>query len=204
MVPERSAGRAGGREGLPRSPGLDGPLVLWAPMWCQDTRCCDPGAGERLPELKGSDIAGKPGAPPCTPKEGHSRCHLWFPDAPFFSEGKQFDYDKEQTRYKISHCHRERGQRQEPREVGRSQHLDRVETESGVVRATRPSSFRTSGHSRVHVQRPAHTQPLVLRWGPLEICSKGSEIKSALIKSHSGTWGPEGPCHLPAALIVHS
>lgn len=72
------------------------------------------------------------------------------------------------------------------------------------VRATWPLSFWTSGRSRVHIQCPAHTQPLVLRWGLPEICSKGREIKSALIKSHSGTWGPEGPRHLPAALIVRS
>lgn len=46
--------------------------------------------------------------------------------------------------------------------------------------------------------------PLVLVWGLSEISSKNREIKSVLIKSHTGTGGPEGPRHLPAAFIVHS
>ena len=41
-------------------------------------------------------------------------------------------------------------------------------------------------------------------WGLPEISDKNREIKSVLIKSHTGTGGPEGPRHLPTALIVHS
>lgn len=54
----------------------------------------------------------------------------------------------------------------------------------------------------VDVQCSAHMQPLVLGWGLPKIASKNREIKAVLIKSHTGTGGPEGPCHLPAALIV--
>lgn len=46
-------------------------------------------------------------------------------------------------------------------------------------------------------------QPLVVGWGLPEIASKNREIKAVLIKPLTGTGGPEGPCHLPAALIVH-
>lgn len=56
----------------------------------------------------------------------------------------------------------------------------------------------------VDVQRSSHMQPLVLGWGLPKITSKNREIKAVLIKSHTGTGGPEGPCHLPAALIVNS
>lgn len=41
-------------------------------------------------------------------------------------------------------------------------------------------------HPCVHVERPAHTQPLILGWGLPEISSKNREIKSVLIKSRTG------------------
>lgn len=50
-------------------------------------------------------------------------------------------------------------------------------------------------------------QPTGSPWpwdGACKISSGNKEIKSALIKSHAGTGGPERPRHLPAALIVHS
>lgn len=72
---------------------------------------------------------------------------------------------------------------------------------------TGPRGLHLSRHRSLscdQVQCPVHMQLLVLGWGLPEISSKNREIKSALIKSHTGTWDLEGPCHLPTALIVHS
>ena len=56
----------------------------------------------------------------------------------------------------------------------------------------------------VYSQCPACMQRRVLGWGLPEIASENKEIKPALIKSSTGAGGPERPCHLPSALIVHS
>lgn len=68
-----------------------------------------------------------------------------------------------------------------------------------------PHTFLDLGPlTSVYSQCPACLQRPVLGWGLPEIPSKKKEIKPALIKSHTGAGGLEGPCHLPEALIVHS